>query len=133
MPRAAQGALGLVHIQLATVGSQMLGGLRACSWLSAGPSCLRSCALLQGTRVCSSLAVWGRAAHVSKCACDSGLVARGLSELHTGPTSVCVRVNACVYKRAHAGYRSPLATVGAHGEMPVRPQTLEFRTHKLWD
>lgn len=111
----------------------MPGGLRAHSRPSAGPPCLRPCALLRDTRVCCSPAVWGRAAHVFKCACDSGPVARRLSGSHTGPTSVCVRVNVCVYERAHAGFRACLATVRGHGEMPARPQPLAFRTHKLRD
>lgn len=80
----------------------MRGGLRVRSRPSAGPSCLRPCALLQDTRVCCSPAVWGRAAHVSKCACDSGLVARRLSGSHTGPTSVCVRVTVCTRERTQA-------------------------------
>ena len=49
--------------------------------------------------VCSSLAVWGLAAHVSQCACDYRLVARGLSGPHTGPVqSVGTCKCWCVYK-----------------------------------
>lgn len=61
------GALGRVRPEPAAAGG---GGARgACAPSRAWrPSCPRRRALLRGTRVCSSLAVWGRAAHVSTCA-----------------------------------------------------------------
>lgn len=67
---------------------------------SPGHTCVRRTTRVD---VCSSLAVWGRAAHVSKCACESGLVARGLSGSHTGPVySVCTYGCLCVFTGEHA-------------------------------
>ena len=103
---------------------------------SPGHTCVRGA---PRARVCSSLAVWGRAAHVSQCAWDYRLVARGLSGSHTGPVqSVGTCECWCVYKGALKGNRAHLATVGPMGRSVRGPSRCHlgptgFGTSRSWE